>query len=79
MAGIELRDAGSTTMRIEGNWIGLAPGGEAAVGNDVGIFIHGVREGTAQVIVGGLRAASRNVISGNRVGLALERGRGRSP
>ncbi|MCY3886621.1 MAG: hypothetical protein OXG19_02800 [Chloroflexi bacterium] len=74
LAGIELRDAGSKTMQIQGNWIGLAPGGAATVGNDVGIFIHGAREGTAQVIVGGLQAASRNVISGNRVGLALERG-----
>ncbi len=74
VAGIELRDAGRKTMRIEGNWIGLAPGGTAALTNDVGIFIHGGRGETAQVIVGGLRAASRNVISGNRVGLALERG-----
>ena len=74
VAGIELRDAGGTTMRIEGNWIGLAPGGAATAGNDVGLFIHGVRDGTARVIVGGLQAANRNVISGNRVGLALERG-----
>ena len=74
VAGIELRDAGGMTMRIEGNWIGLAPGGAGTVGNDVGLFIHGVRDGTKRVIVGGLQAANRNVISGNRVGLALERG-----
>ena len=69
VAGIELRDAGSGTLRIEGNWIGLSASGAGAIGNEVGLFLHG---DTTQVIIGGPTPSARNVISGNRVGIAVE-------
>jgi len=73
VAGIELSDAGDGSTRIEGNWIGLSQSGAGAIGNDVGVFIHG---DTAQVILGGPSSGARNVISGNRVGVAVEQGAG---
>ena len=71
VAGIELRDTGTGSLRIEGNWIGLSQSGADTIGNDVGLFVHG---DTTQLIVGGPTPSARNVISGNRVGIALEQG-----
>ncbi len=55
---------------IEGNWIGLAPGG-TVVPNHTGVLVDG---GTHTV--GGAAAATRNVISGNREGILLRGGTG---
>ena len=63
-AGVEVRDSRAPTA-IDGNWIGVGPGGRAAK-NDVGVFIG---RSAADVRVG---AASPNVIAGNRVGVAVE-------
>ena len=69
VAGIEVRDTTLLTIRIEGNHVGLDGTGARAVANDVGIFING---DAAQVHVGAATAAAANVISGNRVGIAVE-------
>ena len=69
VAGIEVRDTGFLPLRIEGNWIGLSESGDAAVANDIGVFING---GAARVTVGGTSFSAGNVISGNRVGIAIE-------
>ena len=61
---------GSATL--EGNWIGMSPDGAGTVApNHTGILIDG---GTHTV--GGVGAAARNVISGNREGILLRGGTG---
>ena len=67
VAGIEVRDTRLLTLRIEGNRVGLDEAGRRGVGNDVGIFISG---GAANVLVG--TPGAGNVVSGNRVGIAVE-------
>ena len=61
--GIEIKDAGTTGNTVLGNWIGLNPGGTAAIANadDGVVFSNGSTANT----LGGLTASSANVISGN--------------
>lgn len=65
VAGIEVRGTSSPPTEIDGNWIGVAPGGAAAA-NDIGIFIG---EHAADVEIG---LGGANVVAGNRVGIAVE-------
>ena len=69
VAGIEVRDSSFLTMRIENNRIGLDPTGKRAVPNDVGLFLHAM---SGNITVGAAVASGANVISGNRVGVAIE-------
>jgi CSLREA domain-containing protein len=69
VAGIELRDTNFLQIRLETNLIGLDPTGSRAVPNDVGIFIN---DGAGNVAIGAPLASAANVISGNRVGIAIE-------
>ncbi|MEE9278186.1 MAG: right-handed parallel beta-helix repeat-containing protein [Dehalococcoidia bacterium] len=70
VAGIEVRDTTSfLTIAIEGNYVGLDEAGVRGVANDVGIFINGT---AANVVIGAAAASAGNVISGNRVGVAIE-------
>ncbi len=69
VAGIEVRDSNFLTMRIESNRIGLDPTGTRAVPNDVGLFINAA---SGNITVGAAVASAANVISGNRVGVAIE-------
>ena len=66
VAGVEVRETGVPSS-IDDNWIGVTRTG-LGVGNDVGIFL-GPR--AARVTVG---AQERNVVAGNRVGIAVEQG-----
>lgn len=65
VAGVEVRGTSSPPTAIDGNWIGVAPGGAAAA-NDIGIFIG---ENAADVEIG---LGGANVVAGNRVGIAVE-------
>ena len=69
VAGVEVRDAGFLTMRIEGNYIGLDESGARAIPNDVGLFVNG---NARLVEIGAATASAANVVSGNRVGIAIE-------
>ncbi len=69
VAGVEVRSTGLLDLRIEGNSIGLSESGATAVGNDVGVFLN---TDARHVYVGAAAASARNVISGNRVGVAVE-------
>jgi titin len=61
--GISMHDAGTCFNVVEGNYIGLAPAGAAALSNTwEGIQIWG---GAQSNIIGGYTASARNVISGN--------------
>ena len=66
VAGVEVRETGVPSS-IDDNWIGVTRSG-LGVGNDVGIFVG---PGAARVNVG---AQERNVVAGNRVGIAVEQG-----
>ena len=66
VAGVEVRETGVPSS-IDDNWIGVTRSG-LGVGNDVGIFLG---PGAARVSVG---AQQRNVVAGNRVGIAVEQG-----
>jgi hypothetical protein len=55
--GVFIGASGST---VQGNYIGLNSGGNAALANNVGVFIDG-----SGAVLGGTTAAARNVISGN--------------
>ena len=59
--GVSISDTGSDGNTISGNYIGTTAAGDAALGNDEGVFING---GTG-TLIGGLTAGARNVISGN--------------
>jgi titin len=59
--GIDLGGTATTGNLVEGNLVGLTAAGSSALGNAVGVFIEGPNN-----TVGGLTAAARNVISGNR-------------
>ncbi|MBI5383588.1 MAG: HYR domain-containing protein, partial [Verrucomicrobia bacterium] len=65
--GIEIGGGGSTGNRVQGNFIGTDITGTAALGNSEGVFIGW----DGQNLVGGIEPGSRNVISGNGIGLDL--------
>jgi hypothetical protein len=61
--GVDLLGAGTSSNRVEGNYIGTRASGAAALGNQgqgVAVF-----NGAAHNTVGGTTAAARNVVSGN--------------
>ena len=66
VAGVEVRETGVPSS-VDDNWIGVTRSG-VSVGNDVGVFLG---PGAARVNVG---AQQRNVVAGNRVGIAIEQG-----
>jgi len=68
--GIRLETGSGNT--IAGNWIGLDTGG-AARGNGTGVEIRG---GSSANLIGGTRAAARNVVSGNTADGIVLRGAG---
>ena len=68
-SGIEVRDSFDTF--VVANLIGTDVTGTAAIGNDVGIEIHGDND---RVTIGSGQSGGRNVISGNRVGVSLKGG-----
>ncbi len=70
IAGIELRDTDSLNTNIQGNFIGTDESGRIGVGNDVGVFVNDFVQDT---LIGGSLPGESNVISGNRVGVAIER------
>ncbi len=66
--GIQVYGEGAEACRIEGCWLGIEPGGEAN-GNYNGVELI---SGAAGNVVGGSRAALRNVVAGNvHVGIRL--------
>ena len=73
--GISVQSSGNI---IEGNFIGVDATGAAALGNDVdGGFAFGIRiGGPGNDRIGGPTAASRNVISANRVGISINAANG---
>ena len=71
VAGLEIRDTRLFAIRVEGNRIGVDEGGTRAAPNDVGIFLN---QAAANVAVGSAATGAGNVISGNRVGIAVESG-----
>ena len=66
VAGIELRET-RLPIRVDGNRVGLLRDGRAGA-NDVGIYLG---PGSAGARIGGSEA---NIVSGNRVGIAVEQG-----
>ncbi|MBI3418260.1 MAG: hypothetical protein HY043_23465 [Verrucomicrobia bacterium] len=61
--GVTISDAGTSGNLIAGNFIGLTAAGTAAVGNTwSGVDVFGAATSNT---IGGLSAASRNIISGN--------------
>ena len=64
-AAVLVLEVGSDDNVVEGNLIGLSPGGGRKVPNTFGVDIN---RGGARNRVGGTSAAARNVISGNRGG-----------
>ena len=57
--------------RIEGNFIGLSPDGVTLRGNDLGVFAPSTQ--LTQDVIGGNLPAARNIISGNRTGVFVQR------
>ena len=69
VAGIELRGTASLLpVRLEGNRIGLDEAGLPAP-NDVGIFVNGA---SGPIEIGAARPGTANIVSANRVGIAVE-------
>ncbi len=69
VAGVELRETSALlSIRLEGNRIGLDEAGRPAP-NDVGVFVNG---DSGALDIGGARPGAGNVISANRVGIAIE-------
>jgi parallel beta-helix repeat protein len=67
-----IRLSGNGNNKIEGNWIGVGPGGMFAKGNlNVGV---GAEATSNNNIIGGTTASARNVISGNNTGVLLWNG-----
>jgi hypothetical protein len=62
--GIEIAGASADNNTIEGNFIGLTPGG-TDMGNGMGV---GIRAGASDNTVGGTSPGTRNIISGNGPG-----------
>ncbi len=67
LGGPAINLEGGGTNMIEGNWLGLQPGGLSASGNQYGIFIYQ----SCCNNIGGTNANQRNVISGNSTGVSL--------
>src|SRR5688572_13279696 len=65
--GISLT-TGATLNLVQGNYIGLDPSGAAALVNARGVLIQ---NGATNNLIGGTTAGSRNIISGNSVGVFL--------
>ena len=63
-AGVGLPGAVGTNLTIEGNFIGLAPGGVSG-GNGVGIALGSTGGGPTYSVIGGASPQSRNVIAAN--------------
>ena len=61
--GIVLRDGDNNV--IQGNYLGIDPAG-SALGNNAGINIS-----SSKNFIGGITAATRNIISGNRFGISV--------
>jgi uncharacterized repeat protein (TIGR01451 family) len=61
-AGLRIEGSGATDNLIQGNVIGTATGGSAAVPNGVGIVIA---DGATDNSVGGTTSGARNIVSGN--------------
>src|ERR1700736_6074384 len=61
--GLRISDAGTSGNMVQGNLVGLAPGGSTAIGNGfAGVTIFAGATGN---IIGGTTAAQRNILSGN--------------
>src|SRR5204863_487373 len=60
-AGIEISGL-STNTTVQGNFIGTDAAGNTPLGNGIGVFLNDAVDNT----IGGMTAAARNVISGNR-------------
>jgi hypothetical protein len=58
----------ATSNNVEANFIGTAPNGKGANGNQVGVQIDG---GSILNVIGGTSAAARNVVSGNVEGMVI--------
>ena len=60
--GSGIKSSGSTTLVVEGNWVGIDPSGNLPVANRIGINVlsNGAR-------IGGTTEAQRNVVSGNSI------------
>jgi hypothetical protein len=66
--GIRILVNGSTSNRVQGNYIGTDFTGSAPLGNsNEGIFIFDQPDNT----IGGMQPGARNLISGNHLGLAI--------
>ncbi|MCA9917062.1 MAG: hypothetical protein KC445_03875 [Anaerolineales bacterium] len=66
--GIQLQGNGSSQNIVQGNIVGLDVSGTQAIMNVVGIGVNDAQNNQ----IGGSTAASRNLISGNQVGLTLQ-------
>jgi titin len=63
LQGVVIFDGGSDGTVIQANYVGLNPGGNAAIPNgDAGIELNGGQQFT---VIGGTLSSTRNVISGN--------------
>ena len=60
--GVQILFGGTSSNVVEGDYIGINPGGTAALGNYYGVYILG---GADYNTIGGTTAADRDVISGN--------------
>jgi hypothetical protein len=60
--GVRLSGRGNTLNRVEGNFIGTNPAGDAPLQNEAGVIVE---EGARNAVIGGSTAGARNVISGN--------------
>jgi hypothetical protein len=59
---------------VEGDYIGTDVTGALAVANGVGVYIDDVASTTEVNTIGGTTAETRNVISGNRLGVFIQEG-----
>jgi len=67
--GVDLTGTGATGNKLSGNFIGTRADGTTASANDRGVYIQNDAPGN---IIGGVTAAERNVISGNRLGISMD-------
>jgi parallel beta-helix repeat protein len=61
-SGVAIAGQGTSYNAVQGNWIGVDFEGSGALGNDVGVWVHGASFNT----IGGTAPGLGNVISGNR-------------
>jgi hypothetical protein len=67
LAGVYIAGSLTTGNRVEGDYIGVSPGGTTALGNETGVLIAGAGSNE----IGGIVTGARDVISGNFYGVII--------